>query len=75
MINPQLLKCDQCSRIMQTNIYLGSLTSQGDIIMKQHKSLTCIQATEFTLIHDCGFTIKITSGIVQPELSPQITHG
>ncbi len=72
MNSPQMLKCEKCSKLMHANIYLGSLTSQGDLIMKQHKSFTCIQTENLVLIHDCGFTIRIESGIIKTELSPHI---
>lgn len=75
MNNPQLIKCDHCATEGKT-VYLGSLSSQGNFLIRtnhsshQRASYTCIMAESFTLIHDCGFTIKVESGIITQERVP-----
>lgn len=78
MNNPQLLKCEQCSTEAKT-IYLGSLSSQGDLIFRnshakhQVAEYSCIMSDSFTLVHSCGFTIKVESGrIIQECVSPTL---
>lgn len=79
MNNPQLIKCEQCAREGK-NIYLGSLSAQGNFLIRneynflkvKHETYTCIMSSSFTLVHDCGFTIKVESGIITQELAPFI---
>ena len=72
MNEPQLIKCEHCYEDGKT-IYLGSLSSQGNFLIRNNHSghaktsFTCIMSANFTLMHDCGFTIKVESGIILKE--------
>lgn len=82
MNDPRLIKCEHCAK-KGKNIYLGSLSSQGNLLIRneykflkvQHETYTCILSESFTLIHDCGFTIKVESGIITQELASPILNG
>ena len=80
MNNPQLVKCEQCYQEGKT-VYLGSLSSQGAFLIRNNHSghaktsYTAIMSESFTMIHDCGFTIKVESGIIISELASPILNG
>lgn len=80
MNNPRLIKCEQCST-EDNLVYLGSLSSQGNLILRSkhagHKntSFTQIISESFTLQHECGFTIKVESGMIITEQASPILNG
>lgn len=79
MNEPHLIKCEHCYLDGKT-VYLGSLSSQGNFLIRNNHSghvkttYTCIMSESFTLIHDCGFTIKVESGIITQEQASPYLH-
>lgn len=77
MNEPKLIKCDNCATEGKI-VFLGSLSSQGEFLIRypasrhQQSSYSCIMSNSFTLIHNCGFTIQVESGIIQTKLLPPI---
>ncbi len=80
MNEPHLIKCEQCYQEGKT-VYLGSLSSQGAFLIRNNHSghtktsYTCIMSESFTMIHECGFTIKVESGSITTERPSSIFNG
>lgn len=76
MNKPNMIKCENCYRMAHKTIYLGSLSDQGELFYRNvNATYTCLVSQSFTLMHDCGFTIQIESGIIKAPLSSIAMNG
>lgn len=64
MNDPVLLHCPKCKN-RQDNVSLGSVTTDGYLIFKRkYGRYTMVMASEYSVICDCGFAIRIHEGKV-----------
>lgn len=61
-VEPYLLYCPECFN-RKDKISLGSITSQGYVILKRkYGRETLIIADEYSLVCDCGYYVRIEKG-------------
>ena len=76
MGEPHLLHCPKCKQNGEINTSLGSITSEGYlIIMQKHARQTMIMADAYSVICTCGYYIRIESGKIKSELLSTLPNG
>lgn len=74
MINDQLpaiMHCPNCEN-RRDNVNLGSITSEGYVIIKQKFNRhVMIMAEEYSIICDCGYYIRVNDGKIVASALPE----
>lgn len=61
-MNPHILHCPKCKETQQRSSYLGSISSEGYLIIKRKQNYMMIMAQEYSIICDCGYFIRVHEG-------------
>ena len=69
MILPAIMHCPNCKN-RRDNVNLGSITSEGYIIIKQKFNRhMMIMADAYSLICDCGYFIRVSEGKIVADMN------
>lgn len=67
---PALIHCPNCQN-RRDNVNMGSVSSDGFVIIKlKFGRHVMVMATEYSIICDCGYFIRINSGKVVASALP-----
>ncbi len=75
-MTPHLLHCPRCKQDNDSYVNLGSITSEGYLIlMRKHQRQTMIMADSYSVICDCGYYIRVEYGKIKNELLSTMPNG